>query len=47
VIYENRPEEKKVVKAPPPKLPELNQMKAKVADDGGSFAGDDLFKNIK
>jgi hypothetical protein len=49
VIYENRPEEKKVAKGPPPpKLPELNQLKAKVSEnDEGGFGGDDLFKNIK
>ncbi len=51
VIYE----EKKPVPAPvvrmgppPPKLPELNQLKAKITeDDGGSLGADDLFKNIK
>ncbi|RDW66806.1 hypothetical protein BP5796_09555 [Coleophoma crateriformis] len=32
---------------PPPKLPELNQFKAKVQADQGSFGGADLFKNIK
>lgn len=32
---------------PPPTLPELNQLKAKVeADDKGSLGGDDMFKNI-
>jgi len=47
VIYENKPQEKKPMGPPPPKLPELNQLKAKVVDSEGSFAGDDLFKNIK
>lgn len=33
---------------PPPKLPELNQLKAKIADnDDGSLGADDMFKNIK
>ena len=33
---------------PPPKLPELNQLKAKIADnDEGSLGADDMFKNIK
>lgn len=33
---------------PPPTLPELDQLKAKVmADDEGSLGGDDMFKNIK
>lgn len=32
---------------PPPKLPELNQLKAKIADDDrGSLGGDDMFRNI-
>jgi hypothetical protein len=32
---------------PPPKLPELNQLKAKIADDDqGSLGGDEMFKNI-
>lgn len=32
---------------PPPKLPELDQLKAKLADDDrGSFGGDDMFRNI-
>ncbi len=46
VIYE----EKKVVPMgpPPPKLPELNQLKAKIPEnDNGAFGGEDLFKNIK
>lgn len=33
---------------PPPKLPELNQLKAKIQDnDEGSLGADDMFKNIK
>lgn len=32
---------------PPPKLPELSQLKAKVDEnDGGSLGGEDLFRNI-
>jgi hypothetical protein len=44
IVYE----EKDVPKGPPPPtLPELNQLKAKVeASDAGSLGGDDLFKNI-
>ncbi|KAH7311993.1 hypothetical protein BKA65DRAFT_158428 [Rhexocercosporidium sp. MPI-PUGE-AT-0058] len=33
---------------PPPKLPELNQLKAKIADDDeGSLGAEDMFKDIK
>ena len=48
VIYENKPEVKKVpMGPPPPKLPELNQLKSKVSEgDQGGFGGEDLFKNI-
>ncbi|KAI9649234.1 hypothetical protein NHQ30_001802 [Ciborinia camelliae] len=32
---------------PPPKLPELNQLKAKISDDDrGSLGGDEMFRNI-
>lgn len=31
---------------PPPKLPELNQLKAKVDENTGSLGGGDLFANI-
>ena len=49
VVYENsRPEEKVPMGPPPPKLPELNQLKAKIPDDDeGSLGGGDMFKNIK
>jgi hypothetical protein len=49
VIYENKPDVKKVPSGPPaPKLPELNQLKSKVSEnDQGGFGGEDLFKNIK
>jgi hypothetical protein len=42
-------EEKKVpMGPPPPKLPELNQLEAKIPeDDEGSLGGEDIFKNIK
>jgi hypothetical protein len=46
VVYE----EKTVVPMgpPPPKLPELNQLKAKIPeDDEGSLGAEDIFKNIK
>jgi hypothetical protein len=45
VVYE----EKKVpMGPPPPMLPELNQLKAKIPeDDEGSLGGEDMFKNIK
>jgi hypothetical protein len=49
VVYENNMLEEKVpMGPPPPKLPELNQLKAKIADDDeGSLGGGDMFKNIK
>lgn len=51
VVYENgSPSAAPVVAKkgpPPPKLPELNMMKAKVVDDEGSLGGGDMFKNIK
>jgi len=45
VVYE----EKKVpMGPPPPKLPELSQLKAKISgNDEGSLGGEDMFKNIK
>jgi hypothetical protein len=44
IVYE----EEKAVGPPPPKLPELNQLKAKVEEnDGGSLGAEDMFKNIK
>jgi hypothetical protein len=43
-----RVEQKKPMGPPPPKLPELNQLKAKIPeDDEGSLGADDMFKNIK
>ena len=50
VIYETerKPQTLEKMGPPPPKLPELNQFKAKVQDnDGGSLGADDMFKNIK
>lgn len=50
MVYENGAPEEKVqpMGPPPPKLPELNQLKAKVADDDqGSLGAEDMFKNIK
>lgn len=33
---------------PPPKLPELNQLKAGIADgDEGSLGGGEMFRNIR
>jgi hypothetical protein len=42
IVYEEKPHG-----PPPPKLPELNQLKAKVVDDEGSLGAEDMFKNIK
>lgn len=51
VIYENTPvvEEKAgTMGPPPPRLPELNQMKHRVSEeDEGSLGAEDMFKNIK
>lgn len=46
IVYEEK--EKEALKGPPPPtLPELDQLKAKViADDAGSLGGGDMFKNI-
>jgi hypothetical protein len=46
IVYE---EKESVTRGPPaPKLPELDQLGAKVmAEDVGSLGGDDMFKNIK
>jgi len=50
VIYENekKPQTPEKMGPPPPMLPELNQLKAKVqGDEEGSLGADDMFKNIK
>jgi len=50
IVYEDEPVVKQHVAPvgpPPPKLPELSQLKAKISDnDGGSLGGGELFKNI-
>jgi hypothetical protein len=47
-VYEESPVEKNAKGPPPPKLPELNQLKAKVGNnEEGSLGGEDMFKNIK
>ena len=45
-VYENEPEVKKPAGPPPPKLPELNQLEAKIPEDDGSLGGEEMFKNI-
>ena len=53
VVYENAAPVQQDVRVekkgpPPPKLPELDQLKAKVAsDDEGSLGGGEMFKNIR
>lgn len=47
-VYENEPEQKRPSGPPPPTLPELSQLKAKIPEgDEGGFGGEGLFKNIK
>jgi hypothetical protein len=46
-VYENELEQKRPMGPPPPMLPELNQLKAKIPEgDDGGFGGEGLFKNI-
>jgi hypothetical protein len=46
-VYENEPEQKRPSGPPPPTLPELSQLKAKIPEgDEGGFGGEGLFKNI-
>jgi hypothetical protein len=48
-VYENEhePEQKRPAGPPPPMLPQLNELKAKIPeDDDGGFGGEALFKNI-
>lgn len=40
-------EEKVSQGPPPPTLPELSQLEAKVIDDEGSLGAEDMFKNIR
>jgi hypothetical protein len=45
IVYEEKPAPQG---PPPPVLPELDQLKAKIsADDDGSLGGAELFKDIK
>lgn len=46
-VYENEPEQKRPSGPPPPTLPELSELKAKIPEgDEGDFGGEGLFKNI-
>lgn len=46
-VYENELEQKRPSGPPPPTLPELSQLKAKIPeDDEGGLGGEGLFKNI-
>lgn len=54
VVYETPPPRvenvvpEKKMGPPPPKLPELSKLRAKIPeDDGGSLGADEMFKNIK
>jgi len=48
VMEEKQPQQEIKKGPPPPKLPELNQLKAKIPeDDEGSLGGGDMFKNIQ
>jgi hypothetical protein len=48
VIYEEKRASIVPMGPPPPKLPELSKLKAKIPeDDEGSLGGGDIFKNIK
>jgi len=48
VIYEEKGASITPMGPPPPKLPELSKLRAKISeDDEGSLGGEDLFKNIK
>lgn len=49
-VYENEqePEQTRPAGPPPPMLPELNELKAKIPEgDDGGFGGESLFKNIR
>lgn len=46
-VYEAEPEQKRPAGPPPPTLPELSQLKAKIPeDDEGGLGGESMFKNI-
>jgi hypothetical protein len=46
-VYENEPDQKRPIEPPPPTLPELSQLQAKIPEgDEGGLGGEGLFKNI-
>lgn len=48
IIYEDKQSTPRPMGPPPPKLPELSKLKAKIPDnDEGSLGAEDMFKNIK
>lgn len=48
IIYEEKQNAPRSMGPPPPKLPELSKLKAKIPDnDDGSLGTEDMFKNIK
>lgn len=46
IVDQSPPAKRQHAGPPPPKLPELNQLKAKVDDSTGSLGGSDMFANI-
>ena len=47
-MYKSTTTSTKPAGPPPPKLPELDQLKAKIAyDDGGSLGGGEMFRDIR
>ncbi|TAQ84528.1 hypothetical protein B7494_g7159 [Chlorociboria aeruginascens] len=47
VIQETKEDKQVPMGPPPPKLPELSQLKAKVEDEDEGMGAEDMFKNIK
>lgn len=48
IIYEDKQSAPKPMGPPPPKLPELSKLRAKIPEnDDGSLGAEDMFKNIK
>ncbi len=48
IIYEDKQSAPRTMGPPPPKLPELSKLKARIPEnDDGSLGADDMFKNIK
>lgn len=48
IIYEDKQSTPRPMGPPPPKLPELSKLKAKIPDnDDGSLGAEDMFKDIK